>query len=82
MSKVVYTLKIKNDTQEMHLFEATPQPDKKCTPNKKSVCEKMDKSESSGNKFACSSEIDARTEIARIGRSVCGTCVSHLYATY
>ncbi|MDY7784242.1 hypothetical protein [Aeromonas caviae] len=82
MANVVYTLKIKKETQEMHLFEATPKPDDKCTPKTKSICKKMSSSESEGNKFACQSESSARIEIAKIGRSVCGTCVSSLYETY
>lgn len=82
MANVVYTLKIKKETQEMHLFEATPAPENKCTPNAKSICKKMNLSESEGNKFSCQSESNARIEIAKIGRSVCGTCVSSLYETY
>lgn len=81
MSKIVYTLKQKKDTKELHLFEATPSKDG-CIPKTKSICNKMSKNESSGNIFACQSEVIARTECAEIGRDVCGTCVSHLYATY
>ena len=82
MNKIVYTLKIKDNTDEFHLFEATVTSGSKCTPKSKSICRKMKKSESTGNKFACKDEDAARKNIANIGRSVCGTCVSHLYETY
>lgn len=82
MESIVYTLKIKTDTQEMHLFEATPKSGNECIPNSKSICKKMYLSESSGNKFACYNEEKARTTIASLGRKVCGTCTSHLYTTY
>lgn len=78
----VYTLKKKKDTEELHLFRATPAPDNKCIPESQSICKKMDKNESSENRFACQSETDARLECAKIGRQVCGTCVSHLYESY
>lgn len=78
----VYTLKKKEDTNELHLFRANLAPDNKCTPEKLSICKKMDKNESTENKFACQSESESRKECARIGRQVCGTCVSHLYETY
>jgi hypothetical protein len=42
----------------------------------------MDKSESTGNIFACADEDLARKKCAEIGREVCGICVSHLYTTY
>ena len=42
----------------------------------------MKKDESSGNFFACYTEDEARLACARIGREVCGVCVSHLYETY
>ena len=42
----------------------------------------MEKSESSGNVFACQSEDEARLECAKKGRQVCGICISHLYETY
>lgn len=82
MAKVVYTLKRKRDTEELHLFEAVPTEDNKCTPKNKSICNKMSKDESSGNAFACQSEDNARIECTKLGRKVCGICVSHLYETY
>ena len=82
MEKIVYTLKKKKDTEELHLFEAVPAEDNRCTPKKMSICKKMSKDESEGNIFACESEDNARTKCAKIGRQVCGICVSHLFTTY
>ncbi|WP_404380981.1 hypothetical protein [Caenispirillum salinarum] len=82
MADIVYTLKEMAETEELHLFEATPAPDGKCTPKPKSICGAMKKGDSVANKFACKDEDDARMECARIGRDVCGNCVRHLYATY
>lgn len=76
-----YTLKMKKDTKEYHLFKGTMKPDG-CTSGQSSICEKMDKSESAKNIFACQDENSARTKCAELGREVCGICVSHLYATY
>ena len=42
----------------------------------------MKKSDSIGNNFQCFNEQQARTEIAKIGRHVCGVCTSHLYTTF
>ncbi|MDD2305402.1 MAG: hypothetical protein PHP53_11945 [Prolixibacteraceae bacterium] len=82
MAKVVYTLKRKRNTNELHLFEASQSEDDKCTPKNKSICNKMSTDESSENIFACQSEDYARTSCANQGRKVCGICVSHLYETY
>ena len=76
-----YTLKKKKDTNELHLFEGTMTKDG-CTSSQKSICNKMDKSESAGNKFTCYTEDEARKKCAEIGRAVCGICISHLYNTY
>jgi hypothetical protein len=82
MEKIVYCLKKKKDTEELHLFEANPTIDNKCMPKEDSICKKMRKNESSENIFSCKSIEDARTQCAKIGRKVCGICVSHLYETY
>lgn len=82
MENVVYCLKKKKDTKELHLFEAVPSSENKCVPAKVSVCEKMKKEDSVENIFTCISEDDARIKCAIEGRSVCGSCVSHLYETY
>lgn len=83
MGKTVYTLKKKKDTEEYHLFEAVMSSNNsECTPNQKSICEKMDKNESSGNYFYCEDENNARKKCAALGRPACGICVSHLYSSY
>jgi hypothetical protein len=76
-----YTLKIKGNTKEYHLFEGEMSPTG-CTSGSQSICKKMEKKESSGNIFQCKDENEARIECAKRGREVCGTCVSHLYTTY
>lgn len=76
-----YTLKKKKDSCELHLFIGNMKPDG-CTSNDISICKKMNKSESIQNIFACYDEATARKKCAEIGRTVCGICVSHLYATY
>jgi hypothetical protein len=42
----------------------------------------MAKTQSAENIFTCKDEQEAREECAGLGRHVCGTCVSHLYASY
>lgn len=82
MGTTAYTLKRKNETEELHLFEGVFTEANKCTSGAKSICGMMAKTDSSGNIFACRNENDARIECAYLGRKVCGVCVSHLYATY
>jgi len=76
-----YTLKKRKDTKELHLFKGK-MTEEGCTSKNKSICQKMDKKESSGNIFSCKTEDEARTACAEQGRAVCGPCVSHLYETY
>ena len=76
-----YTLKQKKNTKELHLFEGDF-TNEGCTSSSESICGKMKKNDSAGNVFTCETEDDARKLCAKQGRAVCGTCVSHLYATY
>jgi hypothetical protein len=76
-----YTLKSKKGTGEYHLFVGK-MTEEGCTSNQGSLCGKMDKSESSGNIFACEEEDTARKKCAKIGRVVCRDCVSRFYTTY
>lgn len=76
-----YTLKKKKNSVECHLFEGRMTKDG-CTSQQLSLCEKMDKSESAGNVFACEEEDVARRKCAKIGKAVCSVCVSHLYSSY
>ena len=82
MATKAYTLKQKKETEELHLFEGEFSEPGKCSSGATSICEMMAKADSAGNVFACKNEDDARIECAKLGRKVCGVCVSHLYATY
>ncbi|MBN3238276.1 MULTISPECIES: hypothetical protein [Pectobacterium] len=80
-----YTLKEDKDSGELHLFEGDMYPkgsEYKCNSGSKSICKKMNTTNNKGNRFSCATEQEAREEIAKIGRKVCGTCVSHLYTSY
>jgi hypothetical protein len=81
MGKNRYCLKKKEETNELHLFIASGTAES-CYPESKSICKKMLKSESIEKTFNCKSEEEARTICARLGRQVCGTCVSSLYSDY
>lgn len=79
-----FTLKKHKETGESHLFKGDMNPagsESLCTSAHVSECKEMTKDDSAGNKFACKTEDQARKLIAEIGRPVCGTCVSTLYAT-
>jgi len=82
MDTVAYTLIQKDETDELHLFEGKYTEPKKCTVTSTSVCRKMVKTEKDRIVFACQNEDEARLECAKLGRKVCGVCVSHLYTTY
>lgn len=83
MSKKTYTLKKHPETGQYHLFEGKMNPpgsEYKCTSESSSICEKMDHVKGH-NKFACETdEAQVRLECAKLGREVCGICVSSLYA--
>ena len=81
MSKIAYTLRTRTDTTEIHIFLADVKDDGKCYSRRNAICQKAGKDEST-IKLGCLTEQEARTESAKLGRKVCGTCVSHLYATY
>lgn len=77
-----YTLKKRKDTEEYHLFEGnfTIQPN--CITKQRSICKKMNKTESERDVFNCYKEQHARIQIAEIGRQVCSICISTLYSTF
>lgn len=76
-----FTLKVFGETKELHLFEGEI-TEKGCTSGAASICGMMKKPDSLGNAFQCLKENEARLECAKMGRKVCGVCVSHLYTTY
>ncbi|WP_449434323.1 hypothetical protein [Pseudomonas putida] len=78
---VVYSLRKKDQTDEIHIFLAD-KTDTGCVSRQNSVCRKMAKADTSEQVKTCLKEGEARTESAILGRKVCGTCVSHLYSTY
>jgi len=83
MSNDAYTLKKHKESGELHLFKGKFTKDDGCTSGDKSICQKMTKSAAATtNVFTCKDEDDARMACAKKGRTVCGTCVSHLYASY
>jgi len=80
-----YSLWEHEGTGELHLFKGTMTPESKtgkCTTAAVSACRRMRKVENAGSKFQCQTESEARISCAKIGREVCGTCVSTLYTTY
>jgi len=80
MAKDAYTLKRIKNTEELHLFKGEF-TEEDCTAGQFSLCGQISKDDSDGNIFACKTEEQARIECAKIGRKVCGTCVSNLYGT-
>lgn len=77
-----YTLKTHSETDQKHLFEGDFST-LTCTSDNESICKKMEKDDAKApNDFQCLSRHDARIRAAEIGDEVCGTCVSHLYASY
>ena len=79
MSKNVYILREKKENGELHLFLANKTEENECRSQQRSICGKMDIEEPSRTIFACQPEDRARKECAKIGRTLCVTCVSHLY---
>jgi len=78
----VYTPKERKETKELHLFVGRQSPDGGCSSSGRSIGIKMTKTKIGGNVFACFDDGNAGLRCAEIGRRVCGTCVSALYATY
>jgi len=77
-----YSFHSRHDTQEVHVFEGDFTPEG-CTSNFDSICEKTNRRrENMQRVISCLNEDEAREKAAEYGRSVCGTCVSHLYTTY
>lgn len=69
-------------TDEKHIFEGDFKSDQ-CYADDVSICEKVIIDNGTWIKDSiCLNEDEARKKAAILGRSVCGTCVSHLYNTY
>lgn len=82
-SDELFSLSKRKDTGEFHLFLNKRDSEGKCVfASRKSICGHMSASDRDGSIFSCSTDEVARKKCAAIGREVCGTCVSHLYADY
>lgn len=80
MSDIVYILRERKDTGELHLFKGKKTTKNECKAEDISICGKIDINGNSRTIFACQSEENARKQCAKIGRKVCAICISHLYA--
>lgn len=80
---ITYSIRKRNETNEHHIFEGTltSTDPRECSTRKSSICNKAKFDETSTINLSCLAEETARAKAAVLGRSVCGTCVSHLYAT-
>ena len=77
-----YSFKKKNNTNEIHIFEGKFTIDG-CNANSESICKKMKSNDGEWlNNNTCLNEQQARENAAKIGKNVCGICVSHLYTTF
>lgn len=91
---MVYTFKRRTDTDEIHFFEGEwTEKEGECTVPIRSICQKMTRGSGTSLRLytldsvekincSCNEEDLARLNAAKIGREVCGTCVSHLYKSY
>lgn len=69
-------------TEEKHIFEGETTKDS-CSANPKSICKKITRDDNLWiTNATCLNEVLARKKASELGRSVCGTCVSHLYTSY
>lgn len=77
-----YSFLKKQNTEEKHIFEGDFTTNS-CTAENSSICKKA--TQNQGNwvsNATCLTDQKAREKAAELGRSVCGTCVSHLFTTY
>lgn len=84
LANELFSLNKRKDTGEYHIFLNKKNSENKCVfAETESICGRMTKTQSAPKAvFSCKSEDKARAECAKIGRDVCGTCVSHLYTDY
>lgn len=77
----LFSLLKRKNTGVLHLFHSKLNGDAcNVEPHKLSICQRMSLDESEATIFRCENENEARRRCAEIGREVCGTCVSNLYA--
>ncbi|QHF10378.1 hypothetical protein [Pseudomonas syringae] len=81
----IYSFKKRVDTGEHHIFEGEMRPPGSkpaCNAAPTSICKKVGHDDTTvWVDLNCLSEQQARLAGAVLGRKLCGTCVSHLYAT-
>lgn len=80
--EALYTLARKKETDEYHLFASRIDAEDVCRLKRKSICGGMESQERDTVKFACQEEDAARLKCAKVGKRVCGPCVSHLYLSH
>jgi hypothetical protein len=81
--EIAYSFLRYANTEEVHVFEGKFTPSS-CTANFASICGKVEdrRKEVMETIEICLDEEEARLYAANIGRKVCGTCISRLYATF
>ena len=84
IAKDRYSLRFK-DGKEGHIFKSQKLTGYGCNIEELSICEKMKRQDNKINKdfeiFDCETEQAARDKCAKIGRLMCGICISDLYKT-
>lgn len=80
-----YSFGTYEETGEIHIFEGYFNPEGGCTKSMRCICKKVYKSECEFKYIItrmCLNEDEARKKAAKLGRKVCGNCVSSLYTSY
>jgi hypothetical protein len=80
---ITFSIRKLEETGEHHIYEGklTSSDPLECVSGKNSICKKVMRSDTKHIGKSCLAEDVARKAAAVLGRSVCGVCVSHLYAT-
>lgn len=80
---ITYSIRKRKENDEHHIFEGklTQTDPRKCSNKDDSICKKVEHKDTVNVSASCLGEARARLTAAQLGRLVCGTCVSHLYAT-
>lgn len=86
--KNLYSIQKYENTNEWHIFVSNKGEKKDdCLLSKQSICKKMKYTdthipENDKSELLCLSEEAVRHLAAKLGRKVCGICVSNLYGTF
>lgn len=80
---MAYSFMKYGQTGEIHIFEGLFHLDKSCDANTESVCKKIKLHQGKWYDDAiCLNDKKARKVAAKLGKEVCGECVSRLYTAY